>query len=372
LAGYSIVRASALGDWRLVGSLQSGTGFQLFQRLYLLDPALVDGLASPYLRERMARGSEPIAAAMVPVPGAPAQYVRPANGSATRQLRELVLVHTSEHPEGYRVLEPLLDQSAREANAPPEGPYQELFGQFDGDPSALVDNIFRSRANFRVAHYAIYMANVAQQVMGPVASDRLLLAVGLEAARANPRAVVAMIADGFTMTGIALEGLREVVRGPFRLDSWRDTYPLWDIFDYSRVPFDAGGCASIALSPSMMAEYRLDQRLTDNDFARGAVHYGAFGRNLVRAICGTIFVLGWWLLLIAPRRILTLPVMFTIAVLMITVGISVAGGNTKYDLGFMPLLVVAAVSIVTEGRRRIRWRGGPQSANAAPPAPDQT
>ena len=42
------------------------------------------------------------------------------------------------------------------------------------------------------------------------------------------------------------------------------------------------------------------------------------------------------------------------------------GGNTKYDIGFMPLLVIAAVSIATESIRYLRsalmWVGARSKA----------
>jgi hypothetical protein len=93
--------------------------------------------------------------------------------------------------------------------------------------------------------------------------------------------------------------------------------------------------------------------LVNPSFADRALVLGAFGRNLVRAISGGFLVFGWWLLLIAPRRALTLPILAAMGCLILTIGISVGGANSKYDLLFMPLLVIAATSIATEAARRL-------------------
>jgi hypothetical protein len=370
LGGYSVARARALGDMQLVGTLQSGTGMQLFFRVYTMYPRALDTIVSDIFgggppSQRLygepvsleEPGLAPLTACdencPAPLPETP-QLVNPANGPATRQLREVVAAYVRAHPDTYRGMKPGLDRLVVERDAPPEGAYEELFGRFDGDPEALADQIFKSPVNLRTAQYPLYVAGVAHEVFGRTAGDRLLLAAAVETIRAYPRVLVAMVAHGFTLTGLSLHRLAAVMHRPASLETWTRLFPTWGYFDYSRVGFDLGGCASTALPPRMMAEYRFDQRMTKSSFADAAIAFAAFGRNLVRACCGAVFVFGWWVLFTTRRRGLDLSVLITLVCVMCAVGIfAMAGANSKYDTGFIPLLVIAAVSIATAAVRLI-------------------
>lgn len=100
------------------------------------------------------------------------------------------------------------------------------------------------------------MTNAAQRVLRLAAWDRLLVAI--EAICANPGALLVMLDQGFTMFGLNLAAILQLIRSPVNSDFWRALFALWGIFNYSRVGFDIAGTASGALSPHMMDEYRWD------------------------------------------------------------------------------------------------------------------
>jgi hypothetical protein len=210
--------------------------------------------------------------------------------------------------------------------------------------------------NFRTAQYSLYVDGATQHILGIAAADRLLFAAALEAIRMYPGVMAAMFTQGFTLLGISVEGMSAVAGNPFSIPRWQRLYPVWSVPDYSHVPFNVGGCAAMSLPDRMMAEYRLDVRLTDTAFARRTIVLAGIGRNVVRACSGTLLLLGWWLLLFGQRRALTVPLLLALGCLVLTVGIGVGGGNSKYDLGFMPLLLVVAVAITTEAARLMKRR----------------
>ena len=352
LASYSTVRAWALSDYRLIGMVQSGSGMQLFQRVYNLNPADVGYLSSPYLRavSDIYRSDPPATT------GAASQFVSATHGPASKQLRDLVVTYVSEDPNRYRTLKPGLDQMLVESDAPPEGAYQELFGQFEGAPDALADNIFRSSHNLRTAQYPFFVATAATATLGLAAGDRLLRSVAIETIRAHPSTVIAMAEDGSTLTGISISAVGRVTQNPFVWEHWVRIFSrLSGLPGYMVVGFDMASCASDSLSPSMWEEYRFDSRLTSSSLADSMIQFGTYTRNLVRLWCGALLVFGWWVVVIARRRrALNLSVLATLGCVVVVVGVAVAGGNTKYDIGFMPLLVIAAVSIATESIRYLR------------------
>jgi len=342
LASYSTGRAWALNDYRLIGMVQSGSGMQLFQRLHGLSPQGVAALMGVIIGSDTSSHSP--------------QFIDPSNGPSSQRLRDLVVTYVSEDPSRYRSQERSLNRIPVESDAPPEGTYQELFGQFEGTPDALADNIFRSGSNLRTGQYPFFVANAATETLGLAVGDRLLRSVAIETIRAHPSTVIAMAEAGSTLTGITISGVARVIQNPFVWEHWARIFSrLSGLPGYMVVGFDTASCASDSLSPSMWEEYRFDSRLTSSSLADSMIQFGTYTRNLVRVSCGTLVVFGWWLLVMAPRRrALNLSVLATLGCVVVVVGIAVAGGNTKYDIGFMPLLVIAAVSIATEAACRVR------------------
>jgi hypothetical protein len=342
LASYSTVRAWALSDYRLIGMVQSGSGMQLFQRLYGMRPQGVAALMGVII------GSDTSSHGP--------QFINSSNGPSSQRLRDLVVTYVSEDPDRYRSEKRGLDQLLVESDAPSEGTYQELFGQFEGAPDALADNIFRSGSNLRTAQYPFFVATAATATLGLAAGDRLLRSAAIETIRAHPSTVIAMAEDGSTLTGISISGVARVTQNPFVWEHWVRIFSrLSGVPGYMVVGFDMASCASDSLSPSMWEEYRFDSRLTSSSLADSMIQFGTYTRNLVRLWCGVLLVFGWWVVVIARRRrALNLSVIATLGCVVVVVGVAVAGGNTKYDIGFMPLLVIAAVSIATESIRHLR------------------
>jgi hypothetical protein len=339
LGSYSTARALFIGDPRLIGSLQSGTGQQIYDRLYMMAPETVTGTMATVFGH-----ADPIETK---------QLMSPENGPASRQLYDFLKQYIPAHPESYHVFKGPLANLVREPDAPPDS-YQELFGRFEDAPEKIVENIFASAPNLRTAQYAIFIFRLLPRALGPNASNRLLLAATLETIERYPATLLVMADEGFILTGIRLTALASAIRDPLNAAHWKSIFPIWGIPDYSRVPFNIGGCAAGALPPHLMSEYGLDAGVTATRWSDAAIVFGGFGRNIVRVIAGTIVVLGFWVLFFAPRRGLNLPVLLTLGALIVTIGVSIGGANTRYDLAFIPLLVVAATAIGTESIRRVR------------------
>jgi len=345
LGSYSVARAISLHDLSLLGTLQSGTGHQLFNRLYGFDAATVDA--------KVGRFADlfPRRAAAVAAP----RLIHPANGSASRRVRDIIAETARTNPEIFRARKPGLMGIHREADAPTD-PYEELFGRFEGHPDALADEIFRAPKNFRTAQYAVFVNDLLTQELGFQGGDRLQIALALESIRAYPSVALAMFADGFTLTGISISALATAIGSPATLAHWKKMYTVWGEPGYVHVYFNVGGCALDSMSPLQASEYRLDQRMTDLPLARSirsVVMTGAT-RNWVRAFSGTVLLFGWWILFFGDGRALRLPVLIAAGGVILVVGMGVGGGNSKYDVAFMPLLVILSVFIVAEVLRRVR------------------
>lgn len=339
LATYSAARAWYMHDMRVLGSLQSGTGMQVFQRLYGMSPSNVAANQRAILGWADATSE--------------VQVMGLAKGPATQRLKRVLVEYSREHPEAYRGRAKSMAEMRTEPDTPPQGPYWELFGRFEGNAEALVENIFNSSPNLRTAQYPFFIADVAQNALGLAGGDRLLLASALDALEAKPATILVMFADGFTLTGADLRAIRDVFRDPSNVALWKALFPIGGLFDYHYVDFNIGGCAAASLSPYMMAEHRFDAEWTGGVFSGVAVNIAALGRNVVRFISGIVLLLGWWILLLAPRRAVHLPLLATLGCLILAIGISAGGGNSKYDLMYLPLQVITSISIATEAVRRI-------------------
>lgn len=353
LASYSTGRAWVLSDYRLIGMVQSGSGMQLFQRLHGMNPQGVADLMGTIIGSDLSSHGP--------------QFINSSNGPSSQRLRDLIADYGSD-PSVYRTRESALRNLIVESDAPSEGAYQELFGQFEGAPDALADNIFRSGINLRTAQYPFFVSDAATATLGLAAGDRLLRNAAIETIRAHPTTVVAMVDTGSTLAGITIGGVARVIHNPFVLEQWAQFFNILStVPGYMVVGFDDAGCASNSLSPSMWQEYLFDQRLTSSSLADSMIQFGSYTRNLVRVWCGALLVFGWWVVAIARRRrAFNLSVLATVGCIVALVSVAAGGGNTKYDIGFMPLLVIAAVSIATESIRYLRsalmWVGARSKA----------
>lgn len=333
VGAYSLGRAVLMRDPTVIGSLQSGTGGQLFHRIYTAHPDQ-DGEAT---------GRRP-----------EAQFVSAANGPSTARLKEIVVEFAERYPDSYRSREEGLSRLPVAASEPTEGIYQKLFGRFEGDPQALADNIFQSREDEQTAQYVFYVVEAAQHALGVGGADRLLLAVAIESIRAHPELMVRMMTDSATFVGLGLPAVLELARDPLHFHRWQALFPIWDQFSWDLISFDVGGCASAVLPTRMMAEYRFDQMLYNPSFHARTIEWGSLGRNWVRVLCGGILIAGWWLLFLSPRRWFNLALLASLSAMIVLTGIAVGGANGKYEYVTLPLLVMTAVTIIAEASRRLK------------------
>ena len=329
IASYSTARALLLSNLSLIGNLQNGTGGQLLWRVY----------------------SMPVGAGSV---------INPANGPATRELEKLVLDYVRTYPESYRSLKDNLGK------IPPADRYTQLYGRFDGDPEAIVANIFNSPPNEITVYYQFYVTAVAINVLGLAASDWLLQRVVLEAMIAHPDTILVMLKDGISLIGIEPFNLYRSIQNRSLRSDWWAVFPYWGRFTYEAVGFDLGGCASNTLPPHMMAEYRFDQNLFSPAFNALVVDAGSYGRNLVRASIGAILIFGGWALFISQRWLFNLAVLGSLAAMIVIYGIAAGGVYSRYEYGAFPLALLLAVAALTQILRWVgaalkRTRGVPQS-----------
>ena len=322
IAAYSASRAMMARDLRLLGTLQNGTGIQVFHRVRTSFPDSV---------------------------------FRPSNGPATQRLRDLVENYARKVPDSYRLLKSPLNllpyTSSKYGSV-----YEELFGRFEGSPDVLADNIFQAELASTTAQYTFYMATAVQQTIGLAAADRLFMAVTIEAFVKKPDLFRTAVDDSFTLLGFDTNVLRNIVfntRGP---GDPIIPFIRWGVFSYTDVGFDLGGCASAALPASMMNEYRFDQSLKVKSLSTLAVELAALGRNVVRPVCGVILVFGCWLIFFSRRRPFDLAVTATLGAMIFTTGIAVGGANHRYDYAIIPIAVLLATSIASEAVVRIRRR----------------
>lgn len=346
IGGYSVARALLISP-SLLGTLQNGTGAQLFWRMHAMNESAFSA-REPSLSRTPKEAEE---SARYP------QFISGSNGPASARLRLMVRDYIRDHPESYRSLKEPLSLLPEDSGGPHGWIYQEAFGRFEGSPDALTDNIFSASHDLATESYIYYVNGIAQQELGIAAADRLLRDVAIEAIRANPLMplTVMFIDVPFQETGFTLYGLDRVIRDPASARSWQAFFPFREPFAFANVGFDAGGCASATLPARMMAEYRLDQRLHSNLLSEPAVMLGGFLRNLIRPIIGVTILFGWWVSFFSRRRILDLAVLASAVALIVASG-SLTGvvANFRYEYAIFPLDLLVAVAIASEVGQRLR------------------
>ena len=345
VGGYSVARGLII-DHALIGSLQNGTGAQMFWRMMSLSENTIPGRT---------RHPSPGPAGVAET-AKYGQMVRASNGPATMQLQSLVTDFVGKHPESYRALKQPLSQLPEDKDGPAGWIYEEVFGRFDGKPETLANNMFSASYNIATESYVYYITGIAQRELGVAAADRLLREVAIEAVQANPQSLRIMFIElPFQVTGMTIYGIEQVVRKPLNLQAWQDLVYYRDLLTYRATPYDAGGCASSTLPERMMAEYRFDQSLRSPTFANGSVAMASFGRNLIRPAIGIILLFCWWAVFLSPRRTFDLAVMATVGAMIMTAAV-LAGviANYRYEYTIYPLELMLAVTVGTVLIRRLR------------------
>jgi hypothetical protein len=278
-----------------------------------------------------------------------------SNGPATMRLKRIVIDQTRTFPDAYRFIEKPLGK-LRVRGMRSEDIYDALFGRFEGSPEALAENIFETQPFPGGDQYIFYIAGAAQRALGLVEADTLLRRVGIEAIFAHPAALRPIAIDGFSFLGIQPFHPFEVLFG------WSDRkrrtgfFAYWGTFHYAWTSYDAGGCASNTLPGRMLDEYRFDRTFYDSirGSADVAVALAAMGRNIVRAIAGTIVFFGFWIAFMSRRRPLDLALLFSLGAMMVVYGTIAGGAQTRYEYNTLPLTIMVAMAILTEVAGRLR------------------
>jgi hypothetical protein len=333
-AGWSAYRAYRTGDARIFGTLQNGTGDQLFWHLYIyMGPEVYQWERIFDAQTDARRRAEP--------PEAITGYrlIRPGNGPATRELADVIRRIARRRPAEILF--------SAERVAPGRGGF---LTRLHGDPEELVREIFEEPNQI----YVFSVPSELRTELGPRDAERLLMAVNLEAIRQHPTFFASKLSVALTMAGISIDtGLlvRELnirrhggypAEGRFRdLPSNWVIMRQWSDIHYANVPFDLGNCATISLPPRMVDEYRWDvglPRATD-----AFVTVMSLGRNLLRNMVGPVFLLALVGLPFAPAAPLFLALTGTLIALIGIAGTLGGGAYSRYEYCVLPLMLIATV-----------------------------
>ena len=316
LTGWSLYRAIKMHDMRVFGSIQNGTGDQLFWWLYVFLPQELyqwEQVFDPAVQEQ--RRHDP------PDAGPNYHLVDIDNGPATQRLAALIRRIAKERPA-----EELFGSERVE---PGKGGFLTRLG---GDPDRLISDIFDRPKG-------VYVFSVPAEIkkeLGPRDAQRLLLDVCTEAIRRHPTFYVSKLSVALGLVGIiadpgwALGGRAEV-----------PLLTMWGDMAYADVPFDLAGCTTGSLPPRMVAE-----NLWDSKLPRATTTYIRFmslGRNLLRNIVGPLFLLSLLMLPFAPARGLFSTVAASVIALIGVVATMGGGAYSRYEYGVLPLLLIVTV-----------------------------
>ena len=320
LTGWSLYRAIAMKDMRVFGTLQNGTGDQMFWWFYnVYGPEVYqwERALDPAVNEL--RKNDP------PEVGARQHIVHEDNGPATQRLFSLIRQIARERP-----IEELF---GAQTVTPGAGGY---LTRLSGDPEQLIADIFARPSNT----YVFSVPGEIRRELGPRAAQELLLDVSWEAFKRYPVPIIASkIAMSLGMVGVTAKhgyvahyqaGIRE---SPFMT--------MWGDLAYGDVPFDLAGCTTGSLPPRMITENLWDSRLprTTNTY----IAYMSMGRNLLRNTVGPLFLLSLLLLPFMPARGLFTTIAISVLALIGVVATMGGGVYARYEYGVLPLILIVTV-----------------------------
>ena len=338
---WSAARSYAINnDLSLTGSFHNWSGRQSFWYLYLGH--------EPHLRQwetilgwREARGAS--------LPSNKNQkthrYVRPENGPATQRLWEVLLDAVTERPESYRNRRHGLDTAHQLPDYPTRGYYWEYFGQFEGNPEALVDSIFKNPNGF----YSAYMADQVKIQIGLKEMDGLFKSVVIETFITQPRLIPIFLLKGtahlFSLFGVDIEKSFSNTAA----HNWRSYFPVmayWAENPWVNAEYNIGNCAESSLPPRMRAEIIRDHVITIP--LRFMIYpVGSWMQNMERNAVGLIALLTWWFLPFCPQRWFVFSVSAMIIPYVSLAGFLGIGPNTRWEIPLQPLiLLVTTLSVL--------------------------
>ena len=361
MASYSYLRSQTLNEPALFGSLYNGTGRQLFWIFYSNRVHRAERWEVELgLREArddvqpIGRGSSP---AVVMERSARLRMVVPENGPANQRLQHLILKATTERPEAYRSLEPLLDQAYQQPGQPKRDYYQEFYGQFDGNPEALVENIFNEPNGF----YTDYIVGQLQHELGIGPMGELLQSVAIEAFVNNPIMLVEFGYQVLSVFGVDLGKFIRLLRQDGDLSRNFPALAFWGEAHYAKTVYNVGECAENSLPPTMLTEILLDHEISFPLRESIVFTVGNTMRNLVRNTVGLTALLTWWFLPLSPHRWFMI---FIAASALSLIGVSGGlggGAYTRYELAFQPLILMVtagALLAMCDLIRKLLWKIG--------------
>ena len=224
-----------------------------------------------------------------------------------------------------------------EAYQPPGQPridfYHEAFGQFEGNPDALANNMITNPNMF----YSDYVVSLLNKKLGIYETDKFLNRVVLESFKNNPVILALMGAQWMALFGFDMEAL---------IGLQRPVFTFWGPYQYGYIPYNLGGCSESTLPPSMIDENLFDVRFSQSFPYDTFLKASSFLRNLVRNTAGFLALLSWWIVPFSRNRIFLIFLVGSSAVMMGVTAVMAGGLYTRYEYSSIPFILITTSGAV--------------------------
>jgi hypothetical protein len=208
----------------------------------------------------------------------------------------------------------------------------------------LANEIFSTPANELTSQYTFYVVAAAKNQLGVINGDKLLFEAAIEAILAHPSFLLQIANESLGLLGL---NFKQIFINADRPIVMKDIYPYWGEYHYHWVDFNLANCASNTLPENMVKELNLSQIHTSREFNSRIVEFGSLGRNFVRAICGTILMVGFFaLFLIKRRRFFNIMLLSVIIISFTVLGVFVGGVYTRYEVSTLSMIILASCIII--------------------------
>jgi len=335
IGGWSFTRSIGIGEPALFGSLHNGSSRQLFWRLYgQLYPAVMRAEINLGLREES--NIEGLIVKDDPVKGRillGTRLIDVNNGPATRKFRSQLAEAIKEFPEIHQTLKKPLDEAYQPPGQPRIDFYHESFGQFEGNPHALADNMFINPNMF----YTDYVFSLLNRKLGIHGTDKLLNGVILESIKENPVLLALMGKQWISIFGFDVEAL---------INLQMPVFTFWGLYPYAYIPYNLGGCSESTLPPSMIDENLFDVRLSQSLPQDTFLMVSSFLRNMVRNTVGFLALLSWWIIPFSRHRIFLVFLAGSSVVMLGVIAVMAGGLYTRYEYSSIPLILITTSGAV--------------------------
>jgi len=344
---YTVVRAMYFHDIKMVGSLQNGSGLQLFYRAYTGD--------YPAFQKNQPRNNQSLSSTSNgdQDPGNSVQFVSVLNGPSTQKLEEIVERFASENPDSYRslkksILSLPISNSYRDS-------YETLFGRFDGQPKKMAAHIFATPSSNLNSQYLFYINTAVKASLGTVDGDKLLVSSAIETFIAHPVIVISMFNDSLSILGVDLFNFLSGINKTPVIENINLLFPYWGRYHYDWLDFDLAKCASNSLSSHMINELKFSYEIADRKFNNVLVGVASFNRNLVRVALGISLILFGWTLIFSQNRLYLCVLVGTFFPMILIYGVYIGGAYTRYEVATIPLMIIITMQILVGLKRRVSF-----------------